>query len=48
MNSSALELLKQAESLLQQAQIEGANRDRAIAITNLQTAILWLEKAEKV
>lgn len=40
----ALWLLRQAERRLQQDQQQSASRDRAVAITNLQTAIMWLEK----
>lgn len=40
-------LLKEAEQKLQQKQMDNANRDRAIAITSLQTAMLWVEKSER-
>ena len=38
-----LELLKIAETKLLNEQKESPNRERAIAITNLQTAVLWIK-----
>lgn len=42
----AIELLLEAEQELNNVQFKGANRNRAIAITHLQTAILWLHKSD--
>jgi hypothetical protein len=42
----AIELLLEAEQELNNVQSKGANRNRAIAITHLQTALLWLHKPE--
>lgn len=42
----AVELLLEAEQELQNAQTKSANRDRVIALTHLQTAILWLHKPQ--
>jgi hypothetical protein len=43
-----LPILRQCEELLLKHQALLANRDRAIALTHLQTSILWIEKMEKI
>lgn len=45
MEPNSLDLLKAAEQKLKQEQENNPNRAAAIALTNLQTAILWLEKS---
>ena len=47
MEPDPIELLKQAELLLSQKQNKLANRVKAIALTHLQTAILWLESGKE-
>lgn len=41
---NAIALMSRAEVELLELQAKSANRDRAIALTHLQTAILWLHK----
>lgn len=43
MESSALPYLKDAEKALKEEQTDTPSREGAIALTHLQTAILWLE-----
>lgn len=44
MDKQAIDLLVQAEKELQALQVKSASRDRAVALTHLQTALLWLHK----
>lgn len=46
MESESLTYLREAELKLQREQSQTSNRDRAIALTHIQTAILWLCKDE--
>lgn len=38
------DLLLEAEKELQELQIKNADRNRAVALTHIQTALLWLNK----
>jgi hypothetical protein len=46
-NSDLINYLKFAEIELQKQQTINANRKLAIALTHLQTAILWIKDIEK-
>ena len=47
MQSELINYLKLAELEIQKQQSTNANRKLAIALTHLQTAILWIEDSEK-
>jgi hypothetical protein len=46
--STSLSSLKEAEIRLQREQQKNPNRAAAIAMTHIQTAILWLEKEKSL
>lgn len=48
MDATAIALMSQAEAKLEALQAKYANCDRAIALTHLQTALLWLQRGNVV
>lgn len=47
MQHEIIAALLEAEKLMNDAQANSASREMAVALTNLQTAMLWADKALK-